>query len=170
MPFWQLHYHFVWSTKGRLPLIDAQAEPMIYDLIRGKAADLGASVLALDGPADHVHLVAAVPPKVALAEFIGQVKSVASARYNQATLREIPLYWQDEYGVFSFDAKRLPHYIAYVENQKQHHAQGKLIPILEPTNDSARSLLCDPQTPYTHDDTTWWQEMEMLGHDLGQPL
>ena len=26
--------------------------------------------------------------------------------------------WQDKYGAFSFDAKRLPNYIAYAERQK----------------------------------------------------
>ena len=32
---------------------------------------------------------------------------------------------------FSFDERRLPHIIAYVEEQKHHHAHGTIIPILE---------------------------------------
>jgi REP-associated tyrosine transposase len=170
MPFWQLHYHFVWATKDRVPIIEPQAEPIIYNLIRGKAAGLGASVFALNGTADHVHLVAAVPPKLALAEFIGQVKGVTSARYNQAGPRETPLYWQDEYGVFSFDGKRLPNYIAYVENQKQHHAQSLLLPILERTNDLALPFLQESQAPYRQDDAAWWSEMELMDDTNTKPL
>jgi hypothetical protein len=43
----------------------------------------------------------------------------------------VPFYWQEEYGVFSFDRKRLPNFIGYVERQKDHHTQGTIIPVLE---------------------------------------
>ena len=170
MPFWQLHYHFVWATKDRVPIIEPQAEPIIYNLIRGKAAGLGASVFALNGTADPVHLVAAVPPKVALADFIGQVKGVASARYNQAGPRETPLYWQDEYGVFSFDGKRLPNYIAYVENQKAHHADGQLLRILERTKELAMPFVQESQAAYTQVYDAWWTEMESMDDTNRQTL
>lgn len=168
MPFWQLHYHIVWATKERLALIEPSAEPMIYDLIRSKAAGLGASVLALNGTVDHIHLVAAVPPRLALAGFIGQVKGIVSARYNQSGSREMPLYWQDEYGVFSFDAKRLANYVAYVENQKAHHAENQLIPILERTRETPIPLLREGQATYGAEDPDWWQEMcELKDDDAG---
>ena len=169
MPFWQLHYHFVWATKGRVPIIEPDAEAQIYDLIRGKAAGLGANVFALNGMDDHVHLVVAVPPKLAVANFIGQVKGATSARYNQAARRETPLDWQDEYGVFSFDGKRLPNYIAYVENQKAHHADGQLIRILERTNELTMPFVQESQALYTHDDD-WWHEMEILDKGDHQTL
>jgi putative transposase len=165
-----LHYHFVWATKERLPIIEPEAEAKIYELIRGKAAGLGASVFALNGIADHVHLVAAVPPKVAVADFIGQVKGVTSARYNQGGRPETPLYWQDEYGVFSFDGKRLPNFIAYVEDQKVHHAHGQLIRILERTNELALPFVQESQSPYMRADDTWWSEMESLDNDDPQTL
>ena len=165
MPYWRLHYHFVWSTKGRQALIGAQVEAVIYDLIRRKAVGLGASVFALNGVADHVHLVAAVPPRLSVATFVGQVKGSASARYHQAVPRETPpLYWQDEYGVFSFDAKRLPNYVAYVENQKAHHARGDLLPALERTSEVTLTFVQESQAFYGHD-AAWWREMAELGRD-----
>jgi putative transposase len=170
MPFWHLHYHFVWPTKDRLPIIDPRAEPMIYDLIRGKAAGLGASVFALNGTANHVHLVAAVPPKLAVAEFIDQVKGATSARYNQAARRETPLSWQDEYGAFSFDGKRLPNYVAYVENQKALHAEGQLLRILERTSELALPFVQENQAPYNPADDAWWSEMEKLDVTNAQGL
>lgn len=63
MPYWQLFYHIVWSTKDRLPLLTPEAEPIIYGFLRGKAIGLGATLFALNGIADHVHMVAAIPPK-----------------------------------------------------------------------------------------------------------
>ena len=170
MPFWRLHYHFVWATKEREPIIEPEAEVKIYELIRGKAAGLGASVFALNGMADHVHLVVTVPPKVSIANFIGQVKGATSARYNQATRRETPLVWQDEYGVFSFDGKRLSNYIAYVENQKAHHAEDQLLRILERTNDLALPFVQESQASYTHEVAAWWREMESLDNATAQTL
>jgi putative transposase len=137
MPYWQLFYHIVWSTKDRLPLLTSDVEALIHDLLRGKAIGLGATVFALNGALDHIHMVVAIPPKIAIAKFIGQIKAVASAKFNKSGISEVPFFWQEEYGVFSFDGKRLPNYIAYVECQKEHHAQGTIIPILERTDDMA---------------------------------
>ena len=111
MPYWQLFYHIVWSTKDRLPLLTPEVESVIYGFLRSKAVGLGATLFALNGVADHVHMVAAVPPKIAVAKFIGQVKAVASTRFNKSGQSNTPFFWQEEYGVFSFDGKRLPNYM-----------------------------------------------------------
>ena len=134
MPFWQLYYHMVWATKNREPILTPEVEPVVHDLLRGKAIGLEAVVFALNGTADHVHLIAAIPPKLAVARFIGQVKAVAATRFNKSGLPGGPLFWQEEYGVFSFDGKRLVNHIAYVERQKEHHAANTEIPILERIN------------------------------------
>jgi REP element-mobilizing transposase RayT len=86
---------------------------------------------AANGWLDHVHLVVSIPPKIALATFIGQVKGVTSARFNSSAHCQFPLYWQEEYSVFSFDEKRLYNYIEYVEKQKVHHAENTTITVLE---------------------------------------
>ena len=57
MPYWQLFYHIVWSTKNREPLLTPEIEPIIYGYLRAKAIGLGAVVFALNGVLDHVHLV-----------------------------------------------------------------------------------------------------------------
>jgi hypothetical protein len=77
-------------------------------------------------------MVVAIPPKIAVAKFIGQIKAVASTKFNKSGISEVSFFWQEEYGVFSFDGKRLPNYSAYVGRQKEHHAQGTIIPVLEP--------------------------------------
>lgn len=131
MPYWQLFYHAIWSTRYREPLISPEVEPEVHGLLRGKAVGLGAQVFALNGMEDHVHLVVSIPPKLAVAEFIRQVKASTSTRLNKSGSLGRPFFWQDEYAVLSFDQKRLPRYVAYVRNQKIHHTRGELIPILE---------------------------------------
>ena len=133
MPYWQLFYHIVWTTKNREPLLTPEIESTMHDLLRGKATGLGATGFALNGMADHIHLIVTIPPQFAVSKFIGQVKGAASARINKSAKLSQPFAWQEEYSVFSFDKKRLPNHVAYVERQKEHHTQGTTIPFLERT-------------------------------------
>src|SRR5262249_19748829 len=136
-------------------------EPFVFDLLRRKAIGLGASVLALNGMPDHCHLVVTVPPSIALSDFIGQVKGVASAKFNQARLRDLPLYWQDEYGVLSFDRPVLANFVDYVTTQKQHHAQSQLLTVLERTDDNGVRTMREPTPNYPVADNEWWQAMTL---------
>jgi len=131
MPYCQLFYHLVWATRGREPLLTAEIEPIIYGFLRGKAVQLGAQVFALNGIEDHVHMVVSVPPSIAIATFVGQVKATAATRFNKTRTDHPPFFWQQEYGVFSLDSKRLPRLVDYVLEQKEHHRRGTVIPILE---------------------------------------
>lgn len=163
MPYWQLFYHIVWSTKNRAPLLTKEIEPMVHDLLRTKAVGLGVIVFALNGIEDHVHLVASIPPKIAVAKFIGQVKAVASTRFNKSLVNKTtPLYWQEEYGVFSFDSKRLPNFISYVEKQKEHHTHKTAIPVLERNDDMGVRSLHDASGLYVTDHEMWRRELEEM--------
>jgi REP element-mobilizing transposase RayT len=162
MPYWQLFYHIVWTTKNRLPLLTAEIEPVIYGFLRSKAIGLGATLFALNGVADHVHMVAAIPPRIAIAKFIGQVKAVASTKFNKSGLSDASFFWQEEYGVFSLDGKRLPNFIAYVERQKEHHAQKTIIPVLERSDDMAVKFARESASTYVLEESDWRRELAML--------
>jgi REP element-mobilizing transposase RayT len=159
MPYWQLFYHFIWTTKNRLPLLDEKTEPIIYGFLRSKAIGLGAVVFAIGGIYDHVHMVVSVPPRISIATFIGQVKGVASAKYNQGNFSEERFEWQKDYGVFSFDGKRLPYVVAYVNRQKEHHAQKTIIPVLERTATGDVKILRERSATYLTDYQDWLELM-----------
>jgi putative transposase len=135
MPYWQLFYHAVWATQFRERVLGPEVEPFVHCLIREKALEMGAVVHSLNGMEDHVNLVDSLPPKIAPAVFVGQVKGASSTRLNQSRRLDRHFFWQDEYSIFSLDAKRLPHHVAYVENQKLHHARSTVIPALERTGE-----------------------------------
>lgn len=97
MPYYQLFYHIVWVTKNRQPSFTPDVEPIIHNFLRTKAIGLGGTVFAVNGIEDHAHMVASIPPKIAVANFIGQVKGVATAKFNQQ-YPDKAFYWQEEYG------------------------------------------------------------------------
>ncbi len=159
MSYYQLYYHLVWATKNRQPLLTAVVEPIIYEYMRLKAYGLEAIIHALNGMEDHVHMVATIPPKIAVAKFVGQVKGVASTKYNQR-YPDNPFFWQAEYSAFSFDKKRLPYVVAYVERQKQHHAENSLIPVLERTEwDENQPTIREETSSYLADYAGWLNDM-----------
>ena len=162
MPYCQLFYHLVWSTKNRQPLLTQKVEPVIHNFLRAKAIGLGAIVFALDSAQDHVHLVVSIPPKIAVSKFIGQIKGVASTKFNKSNPDGPSFFWQDEYGAFSFDAKRLPNYIAYVERQKQHHAQGTVIPVLERAANGFPKMVVEEHPIYAIEEANWRRELEAM--------
>ncbi len=161
MPYWQLFYHLVWSTKDREPLLTPDVELVVHGYLRSKAIGLGAALFALNGISDHVHMVAAIPPAIAVARFVGQVKGVSAARYNKGGFAKV-VYWQEEYGAFSFDGKRLPNFVAYVERQKEHHARNEVIPALERTKDGTVPITREAAPSYNANIRTWWEELSSL--------
>ncbi len=163
MPYWQLFYHIVWTTKNRMPLLTSDIEPIIYGFLRSKAVGLGATLFALNGTSDHVHMVVAIPPRIAIAKFIGQVKAVASTKFNKSGDGNDLFFWQEEYGVFSFDGKRLPNFISYVERQKEHHAQMTTIPVLERADDMAVKIAHEAQSSYALEEDEWRLELQLVG-------
>jgi REP element-mobilizing transposase RayT len=162
MPYWQLFYHIVWATKDREPILSPDIELIIFDYLRAKAIGLDAVVFALDGWRDHVHMVAAIPPSIAVAKFIGQVKAVATTKFNKSGHPNAPIYWQSEYAVFSFGKRRLPNYVDYVERQKEHHTKKSLIPILERTKGEGVKLIRETSEVYMINQSEWRRELEML--------
>ncbi|HET90530.1 MAG TPA: IS200/IS605 family transposase [Chloroflexi bacterium] len=167
MPYWQLFYHLVWSTKNRQPLLIPTVESHIYGHLASKAVGLRGVVYAIGGVEDHVHMVVSVPPAISVAKFVGQVKGVASTKFNKSGVSDVRFEWQDEYGAFSFDAKRLPNYIAYVEQQKKHHKEGTTIPILERASSEnvGPRLVREGASSYALDMDVWRAELMVFGDE-----
>jgi len=168
MPFCKLYYHLTWATNAREPLLVEEIESTIHDYLRAKAVGLGGFVYAVNGDLDHVHMVVSIPPTIAVANFVGQVKGASSSRIN----KNKPLYkrfnWQEEYGAFTFDQKRLPRFIAYVERQKEHHRMSTTIPVLERTGSSESidaATVREPLSVYDEQEDEWVRELNELMDD-----
>jgi REP element-mobilizing transposase RayT len=126
----------VWTTKHREPVIDESFQRALRKAVTAKTAELDGIAHALGGTADHVHLIASVPPKISLSNFIGQIKGSTSHLINHEIRPGYDFYWQDDYGVVSFGERHLGRLVAYVLNQAQHHEEGSIMGILELASES----------------------------------
>ena len=122
MTFWRLYYHLTWATQNREPLIQPDMEEQLYAYLVRKAAELDVYIYAVNGWYDHSHLVAAIPPKQAVAEVVKHLKG-ASAHYVNHDMHAAHFQWQRGYGALTLGEKQKSAAIAYVQGQKQHHQQ-----------------------------------------------
>ena len=135
--FYRCYYHIVWTTKHRLPLISPAIEAHIYQIIREKSQQLKCPLHALDGTQDHIHLAATIPPKLAISDYVHDLKGASSRHINLKFKDELEQFqWQGGYGVSTFGGLQLPVVVEYIKNQKVHHANDtELEPFLERTEE-----------------------------------
>ncbi len=131
MPYWQLYYHLIWATKDRHPLITANLEVELHRYLRGKGIDNGGIIHAVGGLEEHVHVVASIPPRIAVATYVGQLKGASSHWVNH--IYKLPDYfqWQEGYGAISFGKRALPTVVEYVLTQRERHNEKHLIQAME---------------------------------------
>lgn len=76
MAYWRLHYHLIWSTLDRQPILTTQVEKVLYGVIYRKAEELGLIIHAAGNADDHVHVVASIPPRLSVADCVRHLKGV----------------------------------------------------------------------------------------------
>ncbi len=117
----QVYGHIVFSTKDRLPLIDAEMEPRLHAYLAGIVRDLGGGAILINGMPDHLHLLIRTSKSVSDQDFMRQLKGSSSKWMTEQGVKSFA--WQKGYGWFGVSAKDLPTARRYVENQKSHHSR-----------------------------------------------
>ena len=125
-PFTQLFLHCVWTTWDRLPLITPEYERSIYALILSKCQELKCHVLALGGITDHVHLLVRLPTTISVADLMKEVKGASSHLVTHQVAAGEFFKWQGAYGAFTVSKDVVDEVQAYIERQKEHHANQNL--------------------------------------------
>ncbi len=127
----EINLHITWHTKSSAPLLEPKIEAIVHHYLRGKCINTpGVYYHEINGTETHVHLCVTVLPKIHLDEYIGQLKGGSSHEVNSKLGRKV-LEWQQGYGVVSFGTKDLDWVKAYVRDQKQRHAAGRVVERLE---------------------------------------
>ena len=125
------YMHFIWTTHDRLPLVTEDIERQVYRYISTVCKDMKCDVLAIGGMPDHVHLLVLMPTTATFADLMKNVKG-GSSRLVGAALKPGEWFdWRKNYAAFAVSPQYKDTVLAYILNQKQHHADGTLLPLLE---------------------------------------
>ena len=120
--FLSLHYHLVFSTKQRRPLITDDLLPRLHDYLGGTVNGLGGISQGVGGVADHVHLLVGLKATHCLADFVRELKK-ASSVWMQTEAGAAGFAWQEGYAAFTVSATAREQVRAYVAPQAEHHRE-----------------------------------------------
>jgi putative transposase len=116
-----LKYHIVWCPKYRRPVLTAEVESRLRQLIAEKAAELGMTIHALEVMPDHVHLFVEADPTLSVAEIVNRFKGYTSRVLRQefAMLRSrLPTLWSRSYYAGTVGAVSETTVKRYIADQK----------------------------------------------------
>ena len=116
-----LHYHIVFSTKNRQPLIGAQVRERIWAFLGGIAREDDMRALGIGGTADHIHLLIIAPASLALSKMVQLLKGGSSKWIHETFPQMHNFAWQDGYGAFTVSRSQIPEIIRYIQGQPEHH-------------------------------------------------
>jgi len=105
--FTQLYVHLVWATWDRTPWLKGEIRDAVYDCIQQECTQQGASLLALGGIEDHVHLLVRYPPKISISDLIKQIKGVSSHMVTHKMGYKEGFKWQGAYAAFTCSHEEL---------------------------------------------------------------
>ena len=118
--FHSLHYHIVFSTKNRRPLIHPSWRTELHAYMGGTARGLEGVPECVGGVSDHVHLLVGLKTTTTISDWVRELKKASS---KWAAEHHEPLFvWQDGYSVFTVSWTHVEMVRGYVAGQESHHA------------------------------------------------
>jgi REP element-mobilizing transposase RayT len=115
-----LHYHIIFSTKDRVPMITVAWRERLHAYLGGVIRNSDGVPEAVGGVADHVHLLIGLRATHNLADVVRDVKSVSS-RWVHDEMRTLAFTWQEGYGAFTVSPSQRDPERQYIADQEEHH-------------------------------------------------
>jgi len=123
--FLSLHYHLVFSTKNRRPLIRTAWRSRLHEYLGGTARGLGGIPEAIGGVEDHVHLLVGLRATHTLSDFVRELKKASSVW--SAEQSGDPFAWQEGYAAFTVSWTHRDAVKEYIAKQEEHHQKCDFI-------------------------------------------
>ncbi len=93
---YHLQYHIVWVCKYRRKLLNLGMQAYIRKLLPALLRSLpGVRLETIGFDQDHLHMVMTIPPKYAIADVMGQLKSQSSSRLRRKFSWLEKVYWKE---------------------------------------------------------------------------
>lgn len=119
--FTNLLTHLIFSTKDRGPLIDAELKPSLLAYLGGIVREMRATALIINGTADHVHALVALPPSLSLSDLMRVLKTNSSKWVHETWVARSKFGWQTGFAAFSVSQSNVATVIEYIAQQEEHH-------------------------------------------------
>ena len=124
---WYCQYHIVWVPKYRFRILSGMVGEEVERCIRAFCQQMGAEIVEVNIQIDHVHLLAMVPPKISISEFVGTLKGRTAIRvFNKFRHLKSKPYWGNHFWARGYcvdtvglDEEKIRKYVKYQEGQEK---------------------------------------------------
>ncbi len=113
--------HFIWSTKGRRPLVDPEWKHRLQAFMGSVARFKKAKLIEANSQPDHVHLYVSMPSTASIAEMVNAFKANSTRWVHQSLPNRRWFSWQEGYAAFSVSRASRDAVLEYIRNQEAHH-------------------------------------------------
>lgn len=117
----QIYIQIVFAVQDRACLIKPEWKEELFKYISGILRNLGIKLIAIGGVADHIHLLIALEPTIALSDLVRDVKANSSKFINTKGWVKGRFHWQEGFGAFSYSRSQIDQVAKYVLDQERHH-------------------------------------------------
>ena len=130
---WHCQYHLVWTPKYRYRILDGDVAREVERCIRAFGEQKRCEIVELNVQDDHVHLIAMIPPKIAVSDMVGTWKGRTAIRvFNKFRhLKEKPYwgnhFWSKGYCVdtVGLDSEMIRKYVKYQQDREKQQESGR---------------------------------------------
>ena len=123
MSFVRVMVHAVWATKNRAPIITKTFRPALYSHIKANSLRQNLYIDAINGYADHIHILFGLNADVSISKTIQLIKGESSFWINQNRFIVGKFAWADKYYAASVSESNLEAVRAYINKQEEHHSK-----------------------------------------------
>lgn len=119
----QIFLHIVFAVKDRESLLRPDIQEELYTYLAGACKNRTHHPIAINGTADHVHMLIGFCPTESLASFVQSIK-IESSKWLKREKGIRNFAWQTGYAAFSYSKSLLPQVETYIAHQKEHHSRN----------------------------------------------
>lgn len=124
---WHCQYHVVFVPKYRFRVLEGEVATEVENCIRTFSSQKECEIVELNVQIDHVHLIAFVPPKLSVSNYVGIIKGRTAIRiFNKFRRLKVKPYfgnhfWARGYCVdtVGLDAEMIRKYVKYQKDQER---------------------------------------------------
>ena len=128
---WHCEYHIVWVPKYRYRVLQGKIKEEVDLCVRDQTRQMSCEVVEVNVQVDHVHLIAQVPPKLSISEFMGRLKGKSAIRVF-GVFRDLrrQRYWGNHFwaqgycvGTVGLDEEMIRKYVKWQEKQERRQEE-----------------------------------------------
>jgi len=122
----QILYHIVFRTKNSKKTLKHEFIRELFAYIMGIIKNKNCFLYRINGIEDHIHILSDLHPRIALADYIRDIKSSSSLWLKQSG--KFPHFsgWADGYAAFTVGWADKAKVITYIKYQQEHHKKESL--------------------------------------------